>query len=57
MMGSIRPPGGGEDGNEGDPQTGARRRREPAMRLAKRIAMSLGTLLAIALAGGAHYKL
>jgi len=27
------------------------------MRLAKRIAISLGTLLAIALAGGAHYRL
>jgi hypothetical protein len=26
------------------------------MRLAKRIAITLGTLLAIALAGGAHYR-
>ena len=32
-------------------------RTEKRMRLAKRIAIALGTLLAIMLAGGAHYRL
>jgi hypothetical protein len=31
--------------------------RERRMRLAKRIAIALGSLLAVMLAGGAHYRL
>jgi hypothetical protein len=33
------------------------KRKEKRMRLAKRIAIALGSLLAIMLAGGAHYRL
>jgi hypothetical protein len=32
-------------------------RKEQRMRMAKRIAIALGSLVAIMLAGGAHYKL
>jgi hypothetical protein len=32
-------------------------RKEERMRLAKRIAIALGSLLAIMLAGGAHYRM
>jgi hypothetical protein len=32
-------------------------RREATMRLAKRFALALGTLAAVLLAGGAHYRL
>jgi hypothetical protein len=35
----------------------SRDRRERRMRLAKRIAIALGSLLAVMLAGGAHYRL
>lgn len=39
-----------------DPRGPRGGRREERMRLAKRIAIALGTLLAIMLAGGAHYR-
>ena len=46
----------GTDSNA-DPAAGAAGRREYGMRLVKRIAIALGSLAALAVAGGAHWKL
>jgi hypothetical protein len=55
-MSGILPSRKGPEDPEGESRREAERAEEESMTVIKRIAIAVGTLLTLALAGGAHFK-